>query len=588
MTHTRLWNPVLVASLVFGFLASSCGGVTPSPTPTPPPASPPAQPTAASRCGDGVCDDAERANASLCPQDCPAPTDSPPTAPAPTVGAPPTSPPASKPAGPPNIVMILTDDLDEAGLPYMSRMNALITDLGTTLPNFLISTPLCCPSRATILRGQYAHNTQIQGNDMPFGGFPKFIELNEEESTVATWLEDAGYRTMLAGKYLNAFPLEDDMLHIPPGWTEWFSPMAGEAYIQYDYTLNENGLAVVYGNEPDDYGTDVYLRNTLAFIQRSSQSGQPFFAHVCVYAPHWPTTAAARHEGMYNDVQAPRTPNYDEEDVSDKPAYISGLPRLSQGDIVRIDEEFRKRLRAMEAVDEMVEAVVEALRLTGQLDNTYVFFTSDNGYHQGNHRQLLGKGAPYEEDLRVGLMVRGPGVPAGATLEHLATNTDLAPTWADLAGAQTPAFVDGRSLVPLLRPNPPSVEQWRQALLIEHAPWALPGASRQPAGSATNTPQSLLEPPDPDAERQAPSSASPTGAQVPPYRGIRTERYVYIEYPTGESELYDLQQDPYQLQNIASTARPELVRELALRLQELHGCSGAECREIEDQPFTQW
>jgi arylsulfatase A-like enzyme len=251
----------------------------------PPATQTPAQAVAAERrCGDGVCDEAEQADPSLCPQDC---TAGGADTPAPT--------PGDEPTGPPNIVFILTDDLDYAAIDHMPQLKALITDQGTTLSNFLISMPLCCPSRATILRGQYGHSTQIMGNDLPFGGFFKFSELGEEESTCATWLQDAGYRTMLAGKYLNAFPGNDDLMHIPVGWTEWYSPMQGEPYFQYDYTLNENGQQVRYGDAPEDYGTDVYARKTIEFIERSAQEGQPFFAHVSVYAPHWPTTPAPRH-----------------------------------------------------------------------------------------------------------------------------------------------------------------------------------------------------------------------------------------------------------------------------------------------------
>lgn len=497
-----------------------------------------------------------------------------------------TAPPAQ--ATKPNIVFILVDDLDYAAFEHMPKMKSLIADQGITLANFFISMPLCCPSRATILRGQYGHSTQIMGNDLPFGGFLKFSELGEEESTVATWLQDAGYRTMLAGKYLNAFPDSSDLMHIPPGWTEWYSPMQGAAYEQYNYTLNENGQQVVYGEEPEDYGTDVYARKTIEFIQRSVQEGQPFFAHVSVYAPHWPTTPAPRHAKMFADAKAPRTPNFDEQDVSDKPSYIRDLPPLTREDVARIDEEYRNRLRSMQAVDEMIESIVDTLQSTGQLDNTYIFFTSDNGYHLGNHRQLLGKTAPYEEEVRVTMMVRGPGVPAGKTLDHLTGNVDLAPTWAEIAGATPPDFVDGRSLVPLLRKDPPPTDQWRRCFLLEHAPYELPG---QPHGARiriANTPAGLLEPPDPEDEFSSGTlAAQESGSEAPPYRGVRTADYLYVEYPTGERELYDLRNDPYQLENLVATAEPELLGQLAARLAELSECGGATCRTLEDEPIAE-
>jgi arylsulfatase A-like enzyme len=529
-----------------------------------------------------VCDDAELADAELCPQDC--------LVDAAETVVPTPAPSADEPTGPPNIVFILTDDLDYAAIEYMPQLKALITDQGTTLTNFLISMPLCCPSRATILRGQYGHSTKIMGNDLPFGGFTKFSDLGEEESTCATWLQDAGYRTMLAGKYLNAFPTMDDLMHIPAGWTEWYSPMEGEAYAQYDYVLNENGQRVAYGSRAEDYGTDVYASKTIAFIERSIQEGQPFFAHVSVYAPHWPTTPAPRHAGLFPDAQAPRTPNFNEADVSDKPAYIRDLPLLTDSDIARIDEDWRERLRSMQAVDEMIASIVETLESAGQLDNTYIFFTSDNGYHFGNHRQLLGKTAPYEEEIRVTMIVRGPGVPAGRTLDHLTGNIDLGPTWAEIAGAPFPDFVDGRSLMPLLRDNPPAERDWRQCFLIEHAPYELaerpPGVSTDLVAAPPNTPPGLLEPPDPEDQYASGTLAAVLSGEALPYRGIRTMRYLYVEYPTDEQELYDLQNDPYQLENQVTTAEPALIAELAARLEELAACTGEGCRAVEDRPFA--
>ncbi|MBN1146450.1 MAG: sulfatase [Anaerolineales bacterium] len=487
----------------------------------------------------------------------------------------------------PNIVFILTDDLDAASIEYMPRLKSLIIDQGLTLTNFYISMPLCCPSRATILRGQYGHNTKIMGNDLPFGGFQKFYKLGEEESTIATWLQAAGYRTMLAGKYLNAFPTSDDLMHIPSGWDEWYSPMEGSPYMQYGYTLNENGQQVAYGDAPEDYGTDVYARKSLDFIQRSLDEGQPFFAHISVYAPHWPNTPAPRHASLFADAIAPRTPSFNEDDVSDKPSSIRERSQLSDAQIARIDQDWRMRLQSLQAVDEMIEAILDTLQASGQLENTYIFFTSDNGYHFGNHRQVLGKTSPYEEAIRVTMIVRGPGIPAGVAREHLTANIDLAPTWAEIAGAALPDFVDGRSLMPLLGADPLPVEAWRQCFMLEHAPYEQPRRTLIAYNSALDTPAGLLEPPDPDIEYGIGAPAAQTGAEKEalPYRGIHTGRYVYIEYPTDERELYDLQTDPYQLKNLAATAPEELLEELAERLLELYTCSGETCRAAEDKAF---
>ena len=390
----------------------------------------------------------------------------------------------------------------------MPKLKSLITDQGLTFTNYFVSMSLCCPSRSTTLRGQYPHNTQILGNQLPTGGFQKFYQLGEEKSTIAVWLQAAGYRTMLAGKYLNGYPEQNNVKYIPPGWNEWYVAVHGDAYSEFNYTLNENGKQVVYGNKPEDYGTDVYVNKAVDFIQRSAQDGKPFFVYLAPYAPHAPYTPAPRHANLFPDLIAPRTPNYDEADVSDKPAFIRDRPLLTQRQMDMIDQVYRKRLQSLQAVDEGIETIVNTLKANGQLDNTYIFFTSDNGYHLGNHRQVVGKIAPYEEELRVTMIVRGPGVPAGRTLEHLTGNVDLAPTWADLAGAKAADFVDGRSLVPLMRDSPPPLSQWRQAFALENGPDRID----ETGVTATPTPdteQQLLEPQDQD-EKDTASLASCT------------------------------------------------------------------------------
>ena len=165
----------------------------------------------------------------------------------------------------------------------MPKLKSLITDQGETFPNYFVPESLCCPSRATTLRGQYPHNTKVLGNGLPLGGFQRFFQLGEEKSTIATWLQDAGYRTMLAGKYLNGYPLKNAPLYIPPGWNEWYSHVKGDAYGEYNYTLNENGKQVAYGKKPEDYGTDVYVGKAVDFIQRSAKESKPFFVYLAPY-----------------------------------------------------------------------------------------------------------------------------------------------------------------------------------------------------------------------------------------------------------------------------------------------------------------
>lgn len=489
--------------------------------------------------------------------------------------------------GKPNIIFILTDDLNAEEYQYMPKLKALIADQGVTFSNYFVPESLCCPSRSSTLRGQYPHNTKVFTNNLPLGGFGKFMNLGEEKSTIAVWLQDAGYTTILAGKYLNGYPGKYGVAYIPPGWNEWYSSSKGNlAYSEYNYTLNENGKQVAYGNKPEDYGTDVYVRKAVDFIQRTAPTGKPFFIYLAPYAPHEPYTPAPRHANLFPDAKAPRTPNFNEADVSDKPAYISNRPLLTQQQINTIDEDYRNRLRSLQAVDEGIQTIVDTLKANGQLDNTYIFFTSDNGYHLGNHRMLVGKVAPYEEELHLILMVRGPGVPAGKTLDHLVGNIDLAPTWAELGGATAGDFVDGRSLVPLMAKNPTPLAQWRHAFSLEWGPDPLEQKTLAKTPTPVPTPGED-EPPDPD-ELNA-TTLPPTQQEqlnIPYFRGVRLQTMSYVEYNTGEVELYDLKADPSELNNLAPKADPKLLAQLAQRVKDLATCKATACRSVEDAPFN--
>jgi N-acetylglucosamine-6-sulfatase len=460
--------------------------------------------------------------------------------------------------GQPNIVLIMTDDEDVAIHEFMPKTKALIEDRGATFANFFVTYPFCCPSRASILRGQYAHNTHIVGNEQPWGGFEKLRQLGLEESTVATWLQDAGYHTAMIGKYINRYIPERD--GVPPGWDEWY--VGGNAHPSYNYTLNENGHMVAYGDRPGDYLNDVLTDKAVQVIRNASAAGQPFFAYILPYTPHSPSVAAPRHEGMFTGAELPRTPAFDEADVSDKPDFIRRIPPLDGRRISRLEDEYRRRLRSLQAIDDMVERIVGVLAATRELDNTYVIYSSDNGFHLGEHRLPAGKDFPYEEDIRVPAVVRGPGVPAGHRIEAMVLNSDFAPTFAEIAGIEPPAFVDGRSFLPLLH-NPE--QPWRESFLIER---------RQFEAQYVEL-----------AERLGmPAEGLDRSAQ---FDGIRTPDWTYVEYGTGERELYDLAGDPYQLANVVETADPALVAALATRLAELRTCSGAECRRLEDLAPTE-
>lgn len=478
-----------------------------------------------------------------------------------TGGGSPTVPTAGA-AVKPNILFVLTDDLDLGELAQMPILQSKLVDKGVTFSNNFVSVSLCCPSRSTTLRGQYSHNTGVKTNGGANGGFATAHANGIEASTVATWLHGAGYRTALIGKYLNGYPNTVSDTYVPPGWDEWYSSVKGNPYSEYNYTLNENGTLVSYGSKASDYGNTVYTKKTQDFVTRAAQAGKPFFAYLAVYAPHGPSTPAPQDVNDFPGAQAPRTPNYNEADVSDKPQWVQAKPVLDAAAQAATDAKYRKRIQSLQAVDRSIGKLITTLKNNGQLANTYIVFTSDNGFHLGQHRLPQGKQTAYEEDIHVPLIVRGPGVPAATTRAHIVGNLDLAPTFAALGGATTPAFVDGRSFASLLGANPPALSTWRHAYLVEH--WTQAGAQAAGAG-----PQ---EPADGD------QLAAPAANGIPELHAVRTARYTYTELITGEKELYDHTVDPFELNNIAATASPSLLAGLHAQLVALEGCAGATCR----------
>jgi len=476
---------------------------------------------------------------------------------------------AQESSGTPNIVLILTDDMRQDDLEFMPKTQSLIADKGMEFTSAFVTTAQCCPSRASILRGQYAHNHEVLNNRPPLGGFEKFRELGHEESTVATWLADIGYRTSFFGKYFNGYEGREDAAHVPQGWDEWYARAQGGYYY---YGISENGSMVFYGSREQDYLTDVLTAKATDSIRNSAGSSQPLFMYLAPTAPHSPYDNAPRHQDLFTQVEAPKPPSFYEEDVGDKPNYFIGdqspddeedysrsdeadvsddesseeqskRPRSSSNEEAELDETYRKRLRMLQAVDDMVEGVVNALAETGRLENTYLFFTSDNGFLLGEHG-LVGKGAPYEEAIRVPLAVRGPSIRAGSTTDRIALNIDLAPTFAELAGASLPTFIDGRSLRPLFASD---AATWRTAFLEE-----------------------LF-----------------TNGTKKRYKAIRTASGVkYVEYERGEEELYNLNDDPYELESQHDTVSAVSSNAVRKALHALEDCAGESCRTAELEKFT--
>jgi arylsulfatase A-like enzyme len=443
----------------------------------------------------------------------------------------------------PSFVLVLVDDMEAALVGRMPHLRSLVVDKGATFERAYFNVSLCCPSRATILTGRYAWNTGVQTNS-----HGAFHNAGNPDRTIAVWLKAAGYRTALVGKYLNGYPNPNAQAYVPPGWTTWAGRLDGGG-LYYNYKLNENGRVVAYGESASSYSTDVYRGKAVNFV-RTTPAGKPLFLFLSVEAPHTPNIPAPRHASLFPGATVPRPPSFNEADVSDKPAHIRRRGLFSASFISSLDQVHRKRLQMVQAVDEAVKAVVDALAETGRLKNTYVIFASDNGYLMGQHRVARDKAGPYEESVRMPLHVRGPGIPAGLRLQHLVGNVDLAPSLAEWAGVPVPADVDGRSFAPLLRSGAPGPEAWRQAY-----PMMLKTGNSTPAW--------------------------------PDWQGLRTRGYSYTEYPgTGEVELYDMARDPYQLENAAGTADPALLALLSRRTAALRGCEGAACRTLEDAPIA--
>ena len=389
---------------------------------------------------------------------------------------------------------------------------------GLTFTRYYVTDSLCCPSRSSIFTGKLPHDTGVFTNKPPDGGYEIFNARGNQKATFATALQSRGYMTGMMGKYLNGYSARSTRGSatgpVPPGWSEW--DVADDGYPEFNYDLNENGNVVHYGSAPSDYLTDVVAEKGVSFVEHAARAGKPFALEIATFAPHDPYTPAPRDAAKFPGLKAPRGPAFDQANVN-PPAWLGARPPLRPAQISTIDTAFRKRAQAVQAVDLMIGRLEAAVTRLGLADNTYIVFSSDNGYHMGEHRLAPGKQTAFETDIRVPLVVVGPDVPAGRRTTRLASNIDLAPTFEQLGGASIAPTVDGRSLVPLLHGQ--QLGPWRHDVLVEHH------------GPALSTS-------DPDFQRRP--SGDPTS-----YEAIRTDKALYVEYMNGDREYYDLSQDPY-------------------------------------------
>lgn len=466
----------------------------------------------------------------------------------PTGSTTPSPTPSTTPANRPNIVLIVLDDAEEAMVSNMPRLRAAFIDRGTRFNNAFATTPLCGPSRANILAGQFSHNTGVTANVGDAAGYPGWADAGYDTNNIGPWLKTAGYRTGIFGKYQNDYPTRANNRtvenFVPAGWDDWRVVMSDRAASNDEYTMNENGALREYRASSGGYQTDVLSDRVQSFLRAAeSNDAQPFFAYIAFNAPHTPTTPAARHLSAYAGSQASRGGAFNESDISDKPRWLQDQsPLLTSGQISDIDADYRGSQQSLLAVEEAVDALFTTLDQLGETSNTYVFFTSDNGLHRGEHRIRAGKNTPYEESIRMPFYVRGPSVPAARSIDYLVGLVDLTPTFMALANAVPPASVDGLSLAPLLSATPPAISTWRQEILIEH-----PGGAGAPIS-------------------------------VPAYYGVRTATETYVEYNNGEFEYYDLRTDPSQLVNLYRQTSATTLARLSSRVAALKACRGAACR----------
>ncbi len=510
---------------------------------------------------------------------------------------------------PPSFVVIQTDDqtLDqlydtfrrEPTLRVMPNTLDLIAKRGMTLNRYYVSYPLCCPSRVSLMTGRYAHNHNVRGNVPPNAGYTGFSFRGAMTHNLATWLQGAGYRTIHVGKFLNGYGDEpyDDGKTVPPGWNAWHTLIKADTHHYfYGYTLNNHGtLEGPYGDpgswETREYGvrddigcplaplnglpcyhaTDT-LTNIAAEELLGTSAEQPFYLQLDYTAPHGDfrrpagPEPAPRHYDWFKGAPFPhnRSEGFAEGNVSDKPSFIKEAPYLSLRDIHTYRVYYQKALDSLRSVDDGVKRIIDTLGYLQRLRNTYVIFTSDNGFFYGEHRLTGGKFLAYEPAVHVPFLIRGPRIKPNSSTGELTANVDVAPTILELAGVEADKSIDGRSMVPFLRDS--ELRSRRPLLFESFVETADVEANATPAARAS--------------ARRRGASAS---ILAPPkdYEGIRLGPCKYIAWPSGEKELYDINKDPNELNNIVRIPNYFPVRNLLHReMRRLEDCIGRECREV--------
>ncbi|ROV99094.1 hypothetical protein VMCG_06606 [Cytospora schulzeri] len=479
----------------------------------------------------------------------------------------------------PNILFVLTDDQDiELGsLNYLDTVTSRIQEEGFTYNNHYATVALCCPSRVAMLRGQHAHNTNNTNVNLPGGSFQKFVASGGNDNNLPHYLKRAGYRTEFIGKLMNGVAI-NNWDTVPAGWDRFDGMLDPWMYSYNTPVFSVHGSTPRYYN--GSYLQDVVRAKAIDRIEKlianETKTGEPWFLMVTPTAPHqtfndtgkWPPVPAARHAHLFQDVKAPRTPNFNPA-VNHKPSWIGKLPVMNSTVIDRVDETARARAQTLQSVDEMVAHMIDVLEEKGELDNTVIVFSSDHGYHMGQHRVPCGKTLPYKEDTHVPFMIRGPGIPKGLATDIPSNHIDIAPTLLALTGldeSEWPSWLDGRSLLPYIPKNH----------TISN-------------GTSTSDEISHIETVNVEYWGNGIVEISGLGYTLSqPNNTYKTVRiiskeysYMYAVWCTGESELYDTVADPYELHPIAANSTAEAAR-LTSRLNGLmlllKTCIGDSCR----------
>jgi arylsulfatase A-like enzyme len=533
----------------------------------------------------------------------------------------------------PSFVVIQTDDqtLDqlyatfrEPRLQAMPNTLNLIAKRGMTFNRYYVSYPLCCPSRVSLLTGRYAHNDGVRGNVQPNGGYFGFSFRAAYTHNLATWLQGAGYRTIHIGKFLNGYGDEpyDNGSTVPPGWSAWHTVLKADTdHYYYGYTLNNNGqIEGPYGDsgswetrewgvrddlgcpfaplngQPCFYETDM-LSNLATQELRETSPEQPFYLQLDYTAPHGDfrkpagPEPAPRHYDWFKGAAMPhnRGQGFDEGNVSDKPSFIREAPYLSLSDIHTYRVYYDKALESLRSIDDGVKQVIDTIGGLHRLRNTYVIFTSDNGFFYGEHRLIGGKFLAYEPATHVPFLIRGPHIRAGTESGELVGNIDVAPTILELAEVEPDKSIDGRSMTPFF--NEPELRTLRPYLFesfVETDDVEEAGAIAEPGDQSGRTSPRKRRRIEATLTKNPGASAS---ILAPPkdYEGIRLGPWKYIAWPDGEKELYNIERDPDELNNLVRIPnyfpiRNFLHRELIERLED---CVGRGCsEEASEIPLT--